>query len=110
MYSSQVEALRGDISPMEGLGSVTRFCRNHGGRKREASLGIDDRCGGARIGLHFFVKSFGLMDVHLTVQRVTNMFYDGSCPCSLISRFFAGSEALRADCDTLVSRPVEEEG
>lgn len=79
------------------------FHSNFGGRERDVSLGLVDKCRGAPVGRHSFVKLDVLVGVQLTVQQIKNMLNES--PYTRLPRFlvFAGGRVL-------ASRPNEEVG
>lgn len=46
----------------------------------------------------------------MAVERVKNLFNEGSRPCFLGSQSFTINDTLRAACKTFVSRPDDENG
>lgn len=77
--------------------------------RREIRLRFVKKHHKAIVGRHIFVNSVGLIGVRLTMPRVRNTLNEGSCSNSIGSVITAGCEILRADCETLVFHPGEEE-
>lgn len=88
---------------------MTRAQLTFGGRKHYLSPAHVGKHHWGAVGRHIYNNWNGLTGIRLAVQLAGNMFIGMSCADFLRSQFFAGRRALRAECETLVSRPDEKE-